>query len=247
MSQKPQSSQIHSGLGFRIKPDINRPNQELIKKFCQFEIPDISDLMNRLYTFSPEIKNLVNEQEIIGTACTVKVYPSDNLMVHKALDIAQPGDVIVVDGSGSLHNAIIGDLIATKAKYRRIAGFIIDGLIRDLPEMKKVGIPVYAKGVTPIGPLHRGPGEINFPISCGGVVVNAGDIVYGDTNGIVVIPQEFTEDLLTKLSAKKARLKAYVDNVKKGIFDNDWVDQILADHQCLVYPTTEKQNLSQNN
>lgn len=235
MSTKPQSSELNPGIGFRIEKKIIRPDKELVQKFSKFETPDISDLMNRLYTMHPKIENLINEQKITGTACTVKVFPGDNLMVHKALDIAQPGDIIVVDGAGSETNAIVGDLIATKAKHRGIAGFVIDGMIRDIPAMKEVGMPVYATGVTPIGPLHRGPGEINFSISCGGIAVNPGDIICGDRNGVVVIRKEFAEELLERLIGKKVLLENYIENVKKGIFSNDWVDKILAEKECLIY------------
>ncbi|MDA0629289.1 RraA family protein, partial [Acinetobacter baumannii] len=122
-------------------------------------------------------------------ACTVRVFPGDNLMVHKSLDIAQPGDIVVVTAGGSNMNAILGDMICTKAKHRHIAGFIVDGLIRDLPDILPLDFPVWARGTTPIGPLHRGPGEVNYPIACGGVVVNPGDLVVADDAGIVAIPQ----------------------------------------------------------
>ena len=191
MSSKPQSSEMHPGPGLRIKQEITRPCPCLVKRFTEFETPDISDLMNRLYTMSPEIKNLVNAATICGPACTVKVYPGDNLMVHKALDIAKPGDIVVVDAGASAMNGIMGDLIATKAQHRGIAGFVIDGLIRDLPGIQACGMPVFARGVTPIGPLHRGPGEINYAISCGGIVVNPGDVIIGDTNGVTVVRREF--------------------------------------------------------
>ncbi len=198
MAKKPASSEMHPGPGFRIRKTIERPPRELIDQFRQFETPDISDLMNRLYSMSPEIRNLTNEQPIVGPACTVKVFPGDNLMVHKALDIAQPGDILVVDACGSRTQAISGDLISSKAMHRGIAGFVTDGLVRDLPGIKSVGLPVYARGVTPFGPLHRGPGEINYAVSCGGLVVNPGDIVMADITGIIVIRKEFAREILDR-------------------------------------------------
>jgi RraA family protein len=166
-------------------------------RFAQFDSPDVSDQMNRMYTVSPDIRCLSGGKEpLLGPAFTVKVYPGDNLMVHKSLDLAQPGDVIVVDASASPMNAVLGGLISMKAKARQIAGFVIDGYIRDLAEIRQSGITVFARGVTPVGPLHRGPGEINYPISCGGVVINPGDIVVADGAGIVVIPHDIADDLL---------------------------------------------------
>lgn len=230
---KPQSSEVHPGPGFRIRRTVDRPDAALVAAFAAFETPDISDLMNRFYTISTQIRNVTAVPQLLGTACTVKVYPGDNLMVHKALDIARPGDVIVVDTSTGLsNNGIIGDTIATKAKHRGIAGFVIDGLVRDIPGIRAVGLPVFAKGITPQGPLHRGPGEINFPINCGGVVVHPGDIVLGDDNGIVVIPQDYAAELLEKLRARRAALKDYLAAVQRGDFSNAWVDAILSEGGC---------------
>jgi RraA family protein len=226
---------MHPGPGFRVRKNIPRAdNEALIDRYREFGTPDISDLCNRMYAMSSEIKNLVNETKIVGIACTVKIFPGDNLMVHKALDIANPGDVIVVDSSGSTTNAVIGDLVAAKAKHRGIAGFIIDGLIRDLPEVKNVGLPIFAKGVTPVGPLHRGPGEINFPVSCGGIVVNAGDIICADITGIVVVRQDFAGDILQRLDEQRAGLEEYVAAVRRGDFSNAWVDRLLEETLCNI-------------
>jgi regulator of RNase E activity RraA len=187
--------------------------------------------MNRLFTMSHEIRPLTDPSlRVLGPACTVKVFPGDNLMVHKSLDIARPGDVIVVDASGSSLTAVMGDLVATKAKHRGIAGFVVDGLIRDLPAILRLeDFPVFARGVTPIGPLHRGPGEVNFPISAGGIVVNAGDIVVGDRNGVVVVPQDAAAELINRLRGREAVEAEYHAAVARGDFSNAWVDSILVE------------------
>jgi regulator of RNase E activity RraA len=156
-------------------------------------------------------------------------------MVHKSLDIAQPGDVIVVDAHRSPLTAALGDLVSKKARHRGVAGFVVDGVIRDLPEIKELrDFPVFARDVTPIGPMHRGPGEINYPIACGGVVVNPGDIVVGDLNGVVVVPREFAADLLRRLEERAAAEAAYNDSVATGNFSNAWVDAILEDSGVIV-------------
>jgi RraA family protein len=202
--------------------------------FREFETPDISDILNRMYTMRPDIRNLVNDTPLVGPACTVKVFPGDNLMVHKSLDVAKPGDIVVIDASGSDRNAVLGDLVANKAKHRGIAGFIVDGLVRDLPGLIEAGLPVYARGVTPFGPLHRGPGELNYTISCGGIVVNPGDIVVADKSGIAVVRREFAEETIMRLRAHRARMEKYVSDVKAGNFSNDWVDRQLAADNCLI-------------
>jgi RraA family protein len=232
MANKPQSAALHPGPGFRIEVDVDRPSPETVAGLGEFETPAASDLMNRLYTMAPTIRNLTDDRlKVIGPACTVKVYPGDNLMVHKALDIAKPGDVIVVDTSGSTMTAVLGDLISTKARHRGIAGFVIDGLIRDLEGIRGLGdFPVFARGVTPIGPLHRGPGEINCPVSAGGVVVHPGDVIVGDLNGVVVVPRTIADDLLERLQAGARKESDYVAAVAKGDFTNEWVDRLLLEH-----------------
>ena len=229
MVDKPKSAEIHPGPGFRIRYEIDRPAAETVAGLAEFETPAISDLMNRLYTMVPAIQNLTDETlRIVGPACTVKVYPGDNLMVHKSLDVAQPGDVIVVDAGGSEMTAVLGDLISSKAQHRGIAGFVVDGLIRDLPAIRDLKtFPVFARGATPIGPLHRGPGEINHPISAGGIVVHPGDVIVGDLNGVVVVPRDIADDLLARLRAAAAAEADYVASVKRGDFSNAWVDRVL--------------------
>jgi regulator of RNase E activity RraA len=226
---KPKSAEMHPGPGFRLKQEIDRPEPSLVAGFGEFDTPTISDLMNRLYTMNHSIKSLTSpDLRILGPACTVKVFPGDNLMVHKSLDIAKPGDVIVIDASASTMTAVLGDLVSTKARHRGIAGFVIDGLIRDLPAILALGdFPVFARGVTPLGPLHRGPGEVNYPISAGGIVVNPGDVVMGDLNGVVVVRQEIAADLLQRLRDRAPAENAYAESVARGEFSNDWVDKLL--------------------
>lgn len=235
MATKPRSADIHPGPGFRVRLDFPRPHRALSEQFLEFETPDISDLLNRMYAVDPQIHCLTgSHHRLAGPVCTVKVFPGDNLMVHKALDVAQPGDVVMVDARGSTQNAVLGDILCTKARHRRIAGFVVDGLIRDLPQILELDFPVFARGTTAVGPLHRGPGEINYPISCGGTVVHPGDLVVADAAGIVVIPRDIAEDLLKRLQSHKATNAAYLEGVKRGEFSNQWVDAILEQNQCLL-------------
>jgi regulator of RNase E activity RraA len=169
----------------------------------------------------------------------VRVFPGDNLMVHKALDIVRPGDVIVVDAGGSPMNAVMGDLVCTKAKHRGVAGFVVDGLIRDLPGIQEIGLPVYARGTTPIGPLHRGPGEINFPISCGGTIVNPGDVIVADPAGIVAVPRDVVAEVLRRLREHSTRQADYLASVQRGDFSNAWVDRILEQIGCAIVTDAE--------
>ena len=235
--KSPDSAAIHPGPGFRVRLDFERLPQEVLDAYAGYHTTDISDLLNRLYALDSEIECLSGEDRTLcGQACTVRVYPGDNLMVHKSLDVAKPGDVVVVAAYGSRSYAVIGDVISTKAKYRGIGGFVVDGLVRDLPAIRELGFPMYARGTTPIGPLHRGPGEINYPISCGGVVVNPGDIIVADPAGVVVVPQGVAYELLDRLRWYKEGNADYLAAVQRGEFNNSWVDKQLGDANCPIDP-----------
>lgn len=233
MSQTPRSAKLHPGPGFRIRRDFPRPNLDLNAMFAQFSTPEISDQLNRLYAVDPGIRCMTAaHHRLAGPACTVKLYPGDNLMVHKVLDIAKPGDVVLIDASASPFYAVLGDTISTKARHRGIAGFVVDGYVRDLPGIMELDYPVFARGTTPIGPLHRGPGEINFPIACGGVVVHPGDAVIADATGIVVVPQAHIAETHARLEAYADATRDYLIEVAEGRFSNQWVDDILTAAGC---------------
>jgi RraA family protein len=230
----PQSSELVGGPGFRIRRAIERVPVELIERFREVPVALLSDMMNRLYTMNSGCRPIIPPPDglLVGPACTVKVFPGDNLMVHASLDIAQPGDIVVVDTAGSTINAVLGDMVTNKARTRGIAGFIVDGLVRDVEGMREAQVPVFARGVTPRGPLHRGPGELNYPISCGGVAVSPGDLVIANSDGIVVIPRDSALDLLERAEAKRDAEADYVAAVKRGEFSNKWVDTLLEEGGC---------------
>ena len=215
-------------IGFQIHKAPARPAPELVEQFRDVVTAHLSDNMSRMCG-TVGLRRYNPRGKLVGTALTVRTRLGDNLMIHKALDIARPGDVIVADASSSSLTAVLGDLISTKARHRGIAGFVVDGLVRDLPAIRALGnFPVFARGVTPIGPLHRGPGEINFPVSAGGIVVHPGDLVVGDLNGVVIVPREVADDILARLQARAEAESDYVSAVARGDFSNAWVDETLA-------------------
>jgi regulator of RNase E activity RraA len=147
---------------------------------------------------------------------------------------------MVVDTSSSSMTAVLGDTISMKARHRGIAGYVIDGLVRDLPAVRELGdFPVFARGATPIGPLQRGPGELNYPVSVGGIVVNPGDLIVGDPNGVVVVPLEIVESLLERLIERAPDDIAYVHAVRRGEFSNAWVDRIIEDAGLPAEPSQD--------
>jgi RraA family protein len=141
---------------------------------------------------------------LVGRARTVWTRSGDNLYIHKALDVAQPGEVIVVNGHGDLSRALIGDLIGLRARSLGIAGFVIDGAVRDADALKELGLPVFARGITPAGPYKHGPGRLDVPIAVGGVVVSPGDLVVADADGVVIVHADDVEAVLDAALAIEA-------------------------------------------
>jgi regulator of RNase E activity RraA len=168
-----------------------------------------------------------------GPAFTVKTRPGDNLMVHKALDIASPGDVVVVDAGGDLTNSIIGEIMVSYAINRGLAGIVINGSIRDSDALRALSFPVYAAGVTHRGPLKSGPGEIGKAIAFDGMVIEPGDLIIGDGDGVLCIPFDEVEEVHQAAAAKKkAEDKILADLKAGGSMDRAWVDATLKQLGC---------------
>ncbi len=185
---------MRDNIGFRIYKDFKRPANELVQKFAGIPSSNIGDMLGRLYCMRSELVPM-NRKPLLGVALTVKAPAGDNLVLHHALDLAKPGDIIVVECEGCKERAIMGGMMLDYAVKRGIGGFVVDGAVRDFNEIEKASIPVYATSLSPQGPYKNGPGEINVPISCGGQVVFPGDILVGDEDGIVVIRAEWAEEL----------------------------------------------------
>lgn len=223
-----------SNVGCRIFLKIQRPDKELVEGFRGLPVANIADEMNRFFCVDQRIKPY-NNKPLLGTAFTVKARIGDNIMLHKALELAKPGDVIIVDAQGDLVNSITGEIMMTTAAVKGLAGVVIDGAIRDADAMKEVEMPVFAAGVTPKGPFKDGPGEINVPVCCGGVIVNPGDIVVGDTDGIVIINPKEASEILTKAKAKLQKETAILKNIREGNpRDKSWVDKTLEKLGCEI-------------
>jgi RraA family protein len=212
--------------GFRILPTPKRPDAALVNAVGEMVVAHLSDCMQRIHS-ATGLRPMHRGGKLFGPACTVKVPPGDNLMVHKALDTAAPGDVIVVDAGGVLEGAIIGEIMSSWAAKRGIAGLVIDGAIRDAAALARSDFPVYAKGVTPRGPFKNGPGEINCPVSIGGMVVMPGDIVVGDEDGLVCVPLADAQEILALARAQRDREDAILADIAKGALDRAWVDETL--------------------
>jgi RraA family protein len=213
-------------IGFRIGKRSKCASADLLRRFASVQTANLSDCMNRLFD-GPGLKPFHSTGTVVGTAFTVRVPPGDNLMVHKALDLAGAGDVVVVDAGGQLTQAIVGELMVLHAQQRGLAGIVIYGAVRDSATLRKGKFPVYALGVTHRGPYKNGPGEINYPISLGGMVVEPGDVILGDEDGLLSVPLTLAEDLLamvTVVTEKEAKTKQAIAADKN---DRRWVDETL--------------------
>ena len=210
-------------IGYRMYKDIERPSKELIEKLRQFSAPELCDGSIVYNAMDYHIKPMVTKKKICGPAITVKLSMGDSLMVTKAVDMAQPGDVIVIDGRGSGNNALWGDHRSLSCAVKGIEGAVLDGAFRDLEECEEIGFPMYARAVTCGSSTKNSNGEINVTISCGGVTVNPGDIIVGDVNGVCVIPPEFAEEIMANAQKKIDNLEkvtAEIKEKKKALPDN---------------------------
>jgi RraA family protein len=213
----------------RILDIPKRPDPKLVAELGKMVTPHLSDSMERLYAGGPQLRPMHRGGKLAGPAYTVKTTPGDNLLVHKALDTAQKGDVIVVDAGGVCENAIIGELMMSRARQRGVAGIVIWGAIRDSAEIAAGTYPVYAAGVTHRGPYKNGPGEINVPVNMGGMAVNPGDIIIGDADGLVAVPQEQAERILKSAQGILAKETAAMKEIEAGTVDRGWVDKSLKE------------------
>jgi RraA family protein len=221
-----------SNIGSKVISDFDRPNRSLVEAFRELPVANIDDCMNRLAAVHQDIRP-VNKAKLLGTAFTVKVPEGDNLMFHKAMDMAKEGDVIVIDAGGVTSRAIFGELMINYCKVRKLAGVIVDGSIRDYDAISKMDFPVYARGITPNGPYKNGPGEINTVISFGGQVVRPGDIIIGDEDGIIVVQPDEAEELVNKVKKVSEKEGEIMDTIMKdGTYIRPWVDSKLDEIAC---------------
>lgn len=219
-------------IGLQILQRRQRIADTLVHAFDDIPVANISDSMARMTAGGPRLRPMHQGGRLAGPALTVKTRPGDNLMIHKALEMAEPGDVIVVDGGGDLTTALVGELMTTYAQARGVAGYVINGAIRDLDVIAAGRFPVYAAGVTHRGPYKDGPGEINVPISIDGMVIHPGDLMLGDADGVLCVPMAGAEEILAAARKKVETEKTTLENIAAGKLDQSWVDATLKRIGC---------------
>ena len=211
--------------GFKIVKSIARPDPELVAQFRDLVAANISDVQGRQNTMDARIKPIYRPmQKLVGPAITVKARPGDNLVAFKAIELARPGDVIVIAGGFDINYTVWGGIMSSMAKKKGIAGVVTDALVRDVQQTQDVGFPVFAIGLTPAGPTKDGVGQINTPISCGGVVVLPGDIIVGDGDGVVVVRSDEASEVLERTRARVALEESWLERIGRGelfLMDSD--------------------------
>ncbi|MFK0006442.1 methyltransferase [Paenarthrobacter sp. NPDC090520] len=173
-----------------IDADFPRPDRAVLDRLAKLPAANIGDAMDRLGVADSAIQAIWSGARLAGPAFTVWTRPGDNQGIHQALQVARPGDVIVVAGGADESRALLGELIGEKAINLGIAGFALDGAARDAEALAEIGMPVFARAITPAGPYKNGPSRLGGPVAFGGVPVMPGDIIIGDPDGVVVIPRE---------------------------------------------------------
>ena len=218
-------------VGNRIYLKRAMPSQQLLDGFAGIPAANIADTMGRSCAMHPRIKLMSGAKGVlVGPALTVKARAGDNLFIHQALDMALPGNIIVVSNDEDDTRALMGEVMFTYAQYqRKLGGLILDGAIRDMDAVRDMELPIYATGYTPGGPHKEGPGEINVPIACGGISVNPGDIIVADADGIIVIPLKDAPEILEAAKKFHEQDAAKVEAAKNGTSKRGWVMKKLEE------------------
>ena len=219
-------------VGKRIYLKRELPDPKLVEQFKEIPASNTADCMGRSCAMHPRIRLVSSPkaQMMAGPAFTVKGRAGDNLALHAALNLCQEGDVIVVSNEGDETRSLIGAVMMTWLyRYKKIAGIVIDGPIRDIDEIGKWDFPVYCTGTTPGGPYKEGPGEVNVPVACGNISVNPGDIILADPDGVIVIPRKDAAVVLEDAKRFKANDQKKEALSADGSVDRSWVERTLAD------------------
>jgi len=196
--------------------EFERVPADVVRRAADFPSSILADVAGRRGALSGRIAALAPTMRFAGPALTVEVRPGDNLMIHAALAIAKPGDVIVVDGKGDLNSALMGEIMCQQAAKIGVVGVVIDGAVRDGEAIRALGLPMYACGLNPNGPTKFVPGRLNHPISVGGVSVQPGDLVVGDGDGVTVIERDKAEPMLSLAAEKVAAETRRIAEIRGG-------------------------------
>jgi RraA family protein len=221
-------------IGLKVLKRRRAVPAELALQFIGVPVSNVSDCMSRLFGGGAGLRPMHSGRPMSGPALTVRTRPGDNLMIHKALQMAAPGDIIVVDAGGDLSNAVIGDLLVGVAVQRGLGGLVINGAIRDARAVREGDFPIFAAGVTHRGSYKDGPGEINVPIAIDGMVIEPGDLIIGDDDGVLCVPFDHVQSVLCAARMKADAEAVTAKAIAAGQLDTAWIDAKLNQLGCLI-------------
>lgn len=219
-----------------VETDIERPDRAVVEGFEGIPSSIASDVTGNVrFAMDSGIKPVYEGADLAGTAVTVKAEPGDNLIIHKAITMAEPGDVLVIDANGYVETGHLGELMCASCKAHDLAGVVIDGAIRDRADIAEMEFPVYARGVHPQGPLKQSPGSINVTVTCGEVSVEPGDVLVGDDEGVTVVPADSAEEVLEAGREKLADESDTRERVEDGeyLFEMKGYDRLYEDMEVV--------------
>jgi 4-hydroxy-4-methyl-2-oxoglutarate aldolase len=216
-----------------VNYNIERPPAELVQRFHNIWASTLCDVMGRHGGMGHEIRPILEGTRLVGTALTVLSFPGDNITTHKALQLAQPGDVLVIDDGGGHNTAAFGHNMSLRAKSAGAVGVVTNGAIRDLQLIRKDQFPIFCSGVCPRSPQKNTPGSVNVPIQVGGVVVSPGDVVVGDDDGVAIVPAADATGIIREAEKRMEMEHQQAEDIRAGkvpleiLYGASWVDDIL--------------------
>lgn len=216
--------------GIVRNPSAPQVDAAIVAEVREIAVALLSDQMHR-NCGSVGLTPYHRPRAMAGTAVTVKTRGGDNLAILRALDFCRPGDVMVVDAGADITNALVGGIITLGAAMAGLEGMVLDGAIRDVAEIRERDFPVYARGVNHRGPYKDGPGEINVPVSIGGMAVNPGDLIVGDQDGLLAIAPAFARSVIEKALVQRQKEDETIEAIRAGRWDRSNVDALEA--RCL--------------
>ena len=214
-------------VGFRVRTPWPRPGQALLDAFGMAASAQAADCMSRLGAMDAGIRPIWRSPRIVGSALTVWCHSGDNLMLHKAISLAVPGDIVVMNTQGNVVNAAFGELLATSAVKMGVRGLIMDGMVRDADAIEALGLPVYARGLCPNGCNKDGAGEVGAIIACGGVAVRPGDVIIADRDGVTVVPLDDAAEVARQAMGQIERERQRMLEIEKGVLVRPEIDESL--------------------
>lgn len=206
-----------------IRTNFERADKDLLGQFEGVFTGNLCDAQNRTGALDHRIKPVSRLSQFCGSVLTVDAGPRDNLAPWAALEVVQPGDVIVIYTGGYLDSSVIGDVYAGMARNVGAVAIVTDGVVRDIPGIDAVGIPVFARGVSPNSPWKNGPGRVGLPIAIGGVAIDAGDLAVGDQDGVVIVSRARLSEVAAELQAVLTKEKKMDEGVKAGLRAPGWL------------------------